>query len=55
MRKFIVRAPPPPFIKDGGRGAGRGGLDFFKIDRNEGGGLKIFARKGGLDKMGGIV
>ena len=50
MLRFIVRIPsppPPPFIKGGG------GFEFFKIDGN-GGGLKIFARKGGLGKMGGV-
>ena len=30
-----------------------GGVNFFKIDGN-GGGLKIFARKRGLGKMGGL-
>ena len=38
--------PPSPFIKEG--------FDSFKIDGNGGGGLKIFARKGELGKMGGL-
>ena len=29
------------------------GIDFFKIDVNGGGGLKIFSRKGGVGKMEG--
>ena len=44
--------PPPPLLHK----AGKGGVDFFKIDGNGGGGLKIFARKGGgVGKMGGGV
>ena len=46
MLRFIVRTPSPPFIKGGG------GLSFSKL-MEMGGGLKIFARKGGVRQNGG--
>ena len=43
---IIAGIHPPPLHK--------GGFNFFKIDGNGGGGLKIFARKGGVRQNGRV-
>ena len=45
----LLPTPPPPPLHE------KEWFDFSKIKRNEGGGLKIFARKGVVRQNGGFV